>query len=128
MGLSLRRSLTWTRKSRVARCPESLIQVKRKYRATRSRQDQPARFHVYCCQNNRALCILYSCMYHDTQGEMGTWSKVERMGLATLCHVLGGGEDQFDRQRAAVPYGKLSYTAHMGMQTDQQFYVLSHVR
>ena len=45
MGLSLRRSLTWTRKSRrVARCPESLM-LKRKSKATRSRQDQPARFH-----------------------------------------------------------------------------------
>lgn len=45
---------------------------------------------------------------------MGTWSKVERIGLATLlCHVLGGGEDQFDRQRAAVSCRKLSYTARM---------------
>lgn len=69
-------------------------------------------------------------MYHDTQGELGTWSKVERMGLATLCHVLGGEKINLTGSGPRFLMESFPYTAHMRMQTDQQFYswVLSHVR
>lgn len=74
MGLSLSRSLTGTgtRKSRVARCPESPFELKRKSRATRSRQDQPARFHVYvyCYKNNAALCM-YTVQLHVSRYSRG---------------------------------------------------------